>query len=46
MNNDNLKIARDRITTAGKDETNKRQISAIEKARRREINKQIFRTGK
>jgi len=45
MKSDNLKIARDRLTNGNvvKDEKNKKQVSAIEKARRREINKQVFR---
>ena len=48
MKNDNLKIARDRIinSDAGKDKKTEKQLSAIEKARRREINKQVFRSEK
>ena len=48
MNKDNLKVARDRITNsdAGKDKKTEKQLSAIEKARRREINKQVFRAEK
>ena len=49
MNNDNLKIARDRISgqvsaeNDGKPTERERKKTAIEKARKREINKQIFR---
>lgn len=47
MNIDKLKIARDRIAnTETKDHKRQRQIAAINKARKREINKLIFRAEK
>lgn len=47
MTSDKLKIVRDRITNAEtKDEKRRRQIAAINKARKREINKLIFRAEK
>ena len=48
MELDTLKLARDRITSNDpvRGKKTEKQLSAIEKARRREINKQVFRAEK